>query len=41
MSGVADHEDDAASVAKAGLVRIYDEIASTYGTSLDLSLIHI
>ena len=34
-SGVPDSEDDAASAAKAGLVRLYDEIASTYGTALD------
>jgi O-methyltransferase/aklanonic acid methyltransferase len=34
-SGLLGPDDDAASVAKAGLVRLYDEIAATYGTALD------
>jgi O-methyltransferase/aklanonic acid methyltransferase len=29
-------EDDAGAAAKAGLVRMYDKIASTYGTALDI-----
>src|SRR6478735_5486686 len=35
-SGVPDPEDDAAAAAKAGLARMYDKIASTYGTALDI-----
>jgi O-methyltransferase/aklanonic acid methyltransferase len=35
-SGVPDPEDEAASAAKAGLVRMYDKIASTYGTALEI-----
>jgi predicted ATPase/class 3 adenylate cyclase/ubiquinone/menaquinone biosynthesis C-methylase UbiE len=38
-SGVPDPKDDTASVTKAGLVRLYDEIASTYGTTLDFFVV--
>ena len=31
-SGMPNPDDEAASAAKAGLIRVYDEIASTYGT---------
>jgi O-methyltransferase/aklanonic acid methyltransferase len=35
-SSVPEPEDEAESAAKAGLARMYDKIASTYGTALDI-----